>query len=97
MSLQNVIVNRDAQDLDERSKCSLQRHLEKFSKATHLAFSRGILQRDQIKFLMKVNDEAKVQKATKSTILAKGKGEGKVIVFEDLEEVRRKRAKQIAL
>ncbi|KAK7177934.1 transposase [Paraphaeosphaeria sporulosa] len=97
MSLQNIIVYRDAHDLDERSKCSLQRHLDKFSKAAHLAFSRGILQRDQTKFLMKVNDEAKVRKATKSTILAKGKGEGKVMVFEDLIEVRRKRAEQTAL
>jgi hypothetical protein len=97
VSLQNIIVNRDAQDLDESSKRRLLRHLEKFSKATHLAFSRGILQRDQIKFLMKVNDEAKVRKATQSTVLAKGKGEGKVIGFEELEEARRKRAEQKAL
>ncbi|KAF9730283.1 transposase [Paraphaeosphaeria minitans] len=97
VSLQNIIVNKDAQDLDERSKCSLQNHLDRISKAAHLAFSRGILQRDQIKFLMQVNDEAKVRKATQSIVLAKGKGEGKVMGFEDLEEARRKRAEQKAL
>ncbi|KAL5401416.1 hypothetical protein PMIN03_011530 [Paraphaeosphaeria minitans] len=46
---------------------------------------------------MRVNDEAKVRKATQSTVLAKGKGEGKVMAYEDLVKVRRKRAEQKAL
>ncbi|KAL5370831.1 hypothetical protein DPSP01_014644 [Paraphaeosphaeria sporulosa] len=87
VSLQNIIVNRDAQGLDERSKCSLQRHLETFSKAAHLAFSRGILQRDQIRFLMKVNDEAKVRRSTRSEIL----GTAKVMGFDELEAKRAER------
>jgi hypothetical protein len=46
---------------------------------------------------MKVNDEAKVRKATQSTVFTKAKGEGRVIGFEDLEEAWRKRAEQKAL
>lgn len=44
--LQNVTVNQATQCLNQKSKLSLQKNVEKLSKAAHLAFSKGILQRD---------------------------------------------------
>jgi hypothetical protein len=44
--------------------------------------------KDQIRFLYKVNNEAKVRRSTKSIVL----GKAKVMSYEDLEEARVKRA-----
>lgn len=92
-SLQNIIMNQASQALDETGKMSLQRSVSKLSKAAHLAFSKGILQRDQIQFLMKVNNEAKVRRSTKSDVL----GKAKVMGFNELEEARAKRAEKEAI
>lgn len=92
-SLQNVMINQAAQGLDERSKCNLQKGIQKLSKAAHLAFSNGILQRDQIRFLTKINDEAKVRRSTRADIL----GKAKVMGYNELEEARAKRAEQDAM
>ncbi|KAI2474816.1 hypothetical protein Ptr902_13780 [Pyrenophora tritici-repentis] len=60
---------------------SLEKNIQKMSKAAHLAFSKGILQRDQIQFLMKINDESKVRRSAKGHMLGRRveKGEGAVI------------------
>jgi predicted LPLAT superfamily acyltransferase len=68
-------------------------HLNKFSKAAHLAFSRGILQRDQINFLIKVNDEAKVRRSANRGVLVNAK----VIGDSELREARAKRAEKVAI
>ena len=69
MSLQNMIVKHDAQLLDHRGKHSLQRHLLKLMKAAQTFLAKNALQRDQIRFLLKTNNEAKVRRSTKSTLL----------------------------
>jgi hypothetical protein len=70
------------------SKQRLQRHIQKFAKATQISFAERALQRDQIHFLKRVNNEAKVRRATKSLVL----GKAKVMSYEDLEQARAKRA-----
>ena len=97
-SLQNVIINQATQCLDQRSKSSLQKNVEKLSKAAHLAFSKGILQRDQIQFLMKINDESKARRSAKGHILGRRleKGQGAVVGYNELEVARAKRAEQAA-
>jgi len=92
MSLQNFIVNKYAQALDETSRRSLVRHLQKFTKAGQTSIAKGILQQNQIRFLIKMNDESKARRSTKSEIL----GRAKVMSWEDLKEARTKRAEKEA-
>jgi hypothetical protein len=87
MFLQNLIIEKDAYALDEKSKQSLQRHL-KFSKAAQLSFAKGALQQNHIQLLLKVNDKAKVRRSTKSLVL----GTAKVMGYEELQDARAKRA-----
>ncbi|OCK96950.1 uncharacterized protein K441DRAFT_550110, partial [Cenococcum geophilum 1.58] len=84
------IIKRDAYALDEASKQSLQRHVQKFVNAAQTCFAKGALQQDHIRFLIRINNEAKVRRSAKPEILAKG--EGKVMSYEDLEAVRAARA-----
>lgn len=65
-----------------------QRHIQKFANAAQTCFTERALQREQIHFLRKVNNEAKVRRSTKSLVL----GKAKVMSYEDLEEARAKRA-----
>ncbi|KAF2026431.1 hypothetical protein EK21DRAFT_92366 [Setomelanomma holmii] len=88
MSLQNLIIEQDAYAPGEKSKQSLQRHLNKFSKAAQLSFAEGALQQNHIRLLLKVNDEAKVRRSTKSLVL----GTAKVIGYQKLQDARAKRA-----
>ena len=90
MSLQNLIIKQDAHALDEMSKQSLKRHLQKLTKAAQISFAKGALQQDQIQFLTTISNEAKVRRSTKSLVL----GKAKVMSYEDLEEARAKRAKK---
>ncbi|KAF4625232.1 hypothetical protein G7Y89_g12940 [Cudoniella acicularis] len=53
-----------------------------------------ILKDDQIQFLTTINNEAKVRRSTRPLVLAKGKGEGKVMSYEDLVEARAKRVEK---
>lgn len=93
VSLQNIIINQAAHGLDERSKCSLQKNVQKLLKAAHLAFSKGILQRDLIRFFMKINDEAKVRPSTRGANIL---GKAKVMGFTEPEEARANRAEKDA-
>ena len=88
MSLQNFIIQKHAHALDETSKQSLARHLQKLTNAAQTSFAKGVLQQHQIRFLIKMNDESKVRRSTKSVVL----GKAKVMSYEDLEEARTKRA-----
>ena len=92
MSLQSLIIERDAHALDETSKQNLARHLQKFVNASQKSFAKGILQDDRIQFLTTINDEAKVRRSTKSLVL----GKAKIMSYEDLEEARAKRAEKEA-
>ena len=86
-SLHNLI-KQDACAEDEMSKQRLQRHIQKFANAAQICFAKRALHREQIYFLRKVNDEAKVRRSTKPLVL----GKAKVMSYEDLEDARAKRA-----
>ena len=86
ISLQNMIIKRDAHALDRTGMQSPQRHLHKLIKAAQISFAKSALQQDHIRFLNKINDEAKVRRSTKSEILAKGME--KVMSYKDLETAR---------
>ena len=92
MSLQNFIIKKYTHALDETSKQSLARHLQKLTKAGQTSFAKGILQRHQIRFLIRMNDESKVRRSTTSVVL----GKAKVMSYEDLVEARAKRAEKEA-
>lgn len=88
MTLQGLI-NRNAHALDdERSKWRLQWYAEKLAGAAKISFADRALQQDQVRFLFRVNKEAKVRRSTKFLIL----GKAKVMSYEDLEVARAKRA-----
>lgn len=56
--------------------------------SANISFAESALQKDQIRFLYKVNNEAKDRRSTKSLVL----GKAKVMSYEDLEEAPAKRA-----
>lgn len=88
MALQDLI-NQDAYVLDdERSRQRLLRHVQKLTNATNISFPERALQQDQIGFLTRINNEAKVRRSTKSLVI----GKAKVMSYQDLEEARVKRA-----
>jgi hypothetical protein len=92
VSLRNLIIEQDAGALDEINKRNLQRHLHKLAKAAQLSFAKGALQQNHIRFLLTVNNEAKVRRSTKSLVL----GKAKVMGYEELMEAREKRAEKDA-
>ena len=80
ISLQNQIIKQDAHALDKTSRQSLERHIQKLAKTTQISLAKGALQQDQIRFLMTINNKAKVQRSTKPVVL----GKAKVMSYEDL-------------
>jgi hypothetical protein len=92
MSLQNLIIKQDAHALDETSKQSLQRHVQKLTKGAQRCLVMGALKDDQIQFLNTINNEAKVRRSTKALVL----GTAKVMSYGDLEAAREKRAEKDA-
>jgi hypothetical protein len=94
MSLQNLILEKDARALDETSKQNLQRHLLKLAKATQLFLPKSALQQNHIQLLMAVNNEAKPRRSTRADILEKGSGQ--VFSYEHLQDKRLKRAEEDA-
>ncbi|KFA81233.1 hypothetical protein S40288_07888 [Stachybotrys chartarum IBT 40288] len=87
ISLQNLIIQRDAHALDETSKKDLARHLQICTKAFQKSSAKTILQEDRIQFLTTINNEAKNRRSVKSLVL----GKAKVMSYEDLEDARAKR------
>jgi hypothetical protein len=94
MSLQDLILKKDAHALDETSKQNLQRHLLKLAKATQLSLTKSALQQNHIQLLMAVNNEAKPRRSTGADILEKGSGQ--VFSYEHLQNKRLKRAEEAA-
>lgn len=93
MSLHNLI-KQDTYTLDETSIPRLQRHIQKLANAGQTSIAYRALLEEQNSLLTSINDEAKTRRSTKSVVL--GKGQGKVMSFEDIEEARRKRAEKDA-
>ena len=52
-----------------------------------MSLAKGALQKDQIRFLITINDEAKVRRSTKSMVL----GKAKIMSYEDLVAKRAER------
>ena len=82
------IIRADADTLEESSKQRLQKHLQKLTNATQLSFAERALLSEHNRFLGRINNEAKVRRATKSKVL----GAARVMSYEDLEQARTARA-----
>jgi len=93
-SLYNQI-KQDALTLNETSQQRLRRRVQKLANAGQGSFAEVALLRYQNQFLTRMNNEARVRRSTKSVVL--GKGEGKVMSFEDIEEARAKRTAKEAI
>jgi hypothetical protein len=78
------LIEQDTHALDERSK----QRLRKFANAAQISFAERALLADENQLLFKQNNEAKVRRSTKSTIV----GKAKVMSYEDIKEARAKRA-----
>ncbi|KAK3617267.1 hypothetical protein LTR22_026794 [Elasticomyces elasticus] len=91
-SLQDLIIRQHAHALEEANREQLKRHLHKLTEAAQTSIPRNALQQERIKFLLRVNDEAKPRRSTKSLVL----GKAKVISYEDLMAARAKRAEKEA-
>jgi uncharacterized protein YfaQ (DUF2300 family) len=70
----------------------LARHILKLVEAAQTLVVKSALQEDQISFLRRTNNEAKVRRSTKSTVL----GKATVMSFEALVEARAKRMEKEA-
>lgn len=93
VSLQNLIVQQNTTCfLNETIRQRLQRLIQKLTKAAQMSFAKGILQQNHIRFLVAINNEAKVQQATELKVL----GTARVMSYQDLEEAWAKRAEKDA-
>ena len=87
VALHNLI-KEDTRLLDESQKQRLQKHVQKLANATQLSFAERALLFEQNEFLAKINNEAKVRRATKANII----GTARVMAYADLEKARTERA-----
>lgn len=67
------LIEQDAHALDETSKQRLQRRLQKFANAVQISFAERALLADENRLLFKQNNEARVRRSTKSTVVGKPK------------------------
>ena len=86
------LINEDTWTLDEATKRRLQRHVQKLANATQLSFAERALLTEQVQFLAKMNNEAKVRRAAKAEVI----GTARVMSYEDLEKARAERAEKTA-
>ena len=78
------LIEQDTHALNERSK----QRLQKFANAAQIPFTERALLADKNRLLIKQNNEAKVRRSTKSTII----GKTKVMSYKNIENARAKRA-----
>ncbi|KAF2677955.1 hypothetical protein K458DRAFT_446687 [Lentithecium fluviatile CBS 122367] len=78
LTLLHGLIEQDTHALDERSK----QRLRKFANAAQISFAERTLLADENRCMFKQSNEAKVRRATKSTIV----GKAKVMSYEDIEE-----------
>jgi hypothetical protein len=86
------LIKRDACAPDDTSRQRLERHVEKLVSAAKISIAKQSLLQDHNRLLYNINNEAKVRRTTRSLVLKDGKGEGKVMRWEDLEKARAERA-----
>jgi hypothetical protein len=87
------IVQQNTHACDETDRWRLHRLIQKLGKAAQMSFAKGLLQHNHIRFLMTINNEAKVRRSTKAVVL----GTARIMSYEDLVEARAKRDKQDAI
>ncbi|KAB2106160.1 hypothetical protein AG0111_0g6188 [Alternaria gaisen] len=86
------LIKRDAGASDEASKQRLERRVQKLVSAAKISVAKQSLLQDHNRLLCNINNEATVRRTTRSLVLSDGKGEGKVMRWEDLQRVRAERA-----
>ncbi|EUC39457.1 hypothetical protein COCMIDRAFT_56423, partial [Bipolaris oryzae ATCC 44560] len=86
------LIKRDVYASDEASRQRLERRVQKLASAAKISVAKQSLLQDHNRLLYNVNNEAKVRRTTRSLVLQDGKGEGKVMRWEDLERARAERA-----
>lgn len=89
MSLHNL-VQQDTSTIEETCMTRVQRRVQKLANAGQKAIAYCALLEHEKQLLKKINSEAKVRRSTKSIVL--GKGQAKVMSFEDIEVARAARA-----
>ncbi|KAG9235618.1 hypothetical protein BJ875DRAFT_373897, partial [Amylocarpus encephaloides] len=87
MSLHSMIQQDTS---NETCMTRVQRRVQKLANAGQKAIAYCALLEHEKQLLKKINSEAKVRRSTKLTVL--GKGQGKVMSFEDIEAARAARA-----
>ncbi|KIM93070.1 hypothetical protein OIDMADRAFT_138438, partial [Oidiodendron maius Zn] len=87
VSLQNLI-KQDAHTLNKASIPRLERHVQKLANAAQASLAETTLLHDRTQMLIRMNNEAKVRRSTKSIVV----GKAKVMSFEDIEVARAARA-----
>ncbi len=78
------LIKQDANTLNGTGTQRLERHLQKLVDSAHMSFAERALLHDQNQVLTRLNNEAKVRRATRSVVL----GKAKVMSFEDIEVAR---------
>jgi hypothetical protein len=79
------LIKRDVCAPDEASK-------QKLVSAAKISVAKQSLLQDHNRLLYNINNEDKVRRTTRSLVLSDGKGQGKVMRWEDLERARAERA-----
>jgi hypothetical protein len=87
MSLHSMIQQDTS---NETCMTRVQRRVQKLANAGQKAIAYCALLEHEKQILKKINNEAKVRRSTQSTVL--GKGQGKIMSFEDIEAARAARA-----
>lgn len=82
------LIKQDARTLNAMGIQRLERHVQKLADTTQISFAERALLHDQNRMLVRINNEVKVRRSTRSVIL----GKAKVMSFEDLEVARAARA-----
>ena len=77
------LIEQNAHTLDETTK----QRLQELTNAAQISFAECALLADENQLLFKQNNEAKVRRSTKSTVV----GKAKVMSYEDSEDARAKR------
>lgn len=86
------LIKRDVCAPDDVSRQRLERRVQKLVSAAKVSVAKQSLLQDHNRLLYNINNEAKVRRTTRSLVLQDGKGEGKVMRWEDLEKARADRA-----
>jgi hypothetical protein len=86
------LIKRDVCAPEEASRQRLERRVQKLVSAAKISVAKQGLLQEHNRLLYTINSEAKVRRTTRSLVLQDGKGEGKVMRWEDLEKARAERA-----